>query len=83
MSDLQALSNIGTAAVMQLRRDQLAAGKSFMINSADLPAKQSYLEYSDGTINLVTIAPNERSFTTLRKLSNEEAHALRRQFNLV
>ncbi len=83
MSDLEVLENIGTAAVMHLRKEKLASGKSFMINSADLPAKQSYLEYPDGTINLVTIAPNERSFTTLRKLSVKEADALRRQFNLV
>jgi len=82
MSDLEVLENIGTAAVMQLRKDKLASGKSFMINSEELPAKQSYMEYPDGTINIVTIAANERSFVTIRKLSDTEAQAVRHQFNL-
>jgi hypothetical protein len=82
MSDLEVLENIGTAAVMQLRKEQLASGNFFMINSKDLPARQGYLEYPDGTINLVTIAADERSFTTIRKLSIAEANILRQQFNL-
>jgi hypothetical protein len=82
MSDLEVLENIGTAAVMQLRKDKLAAGKSFMINSSDLPAKQSYMEYPDGSICIVAIAPDERSFTTVRKLSHAEAKAMRNRFNL-
>lgn len=82
MSDLEVLENIGTAAVMQLRKEKLASGKSFMINSEELPAKQSYMEYPDGTINIVTIAPDERSFITVRKLSNTETLAVRHQFNL-
>jgi len=82
MSDLEVLENIGTAAVMQLRKEKLASGKSFMINSEELPAKQSYMEYPDGTINIVTIAPDERSFVTIRKLSDTEAQAVRHQFNL-
>jgi len=83
MSDLEVLENIGTAAVMHLRKEQLAAGEFFMINSDELPAMQAYLEYPDGSINLVAVAPDERSFTTLRKLSDGEAQALRDRFNLV
>jgi len=64
MSDLAVLENIGTAAVMLLRKQQLAAGEFFMINSNDLPAKQTYLEYPDGTITIATIAPDGRSFIT-------------------
>lgn len=82
MSDLEVLENIGTAAVLQLRREKLAAGKSFMINSSELPAKQSYMEYSDGSIGIVTIAPDGRSFNTLRGLSDDEAVAVRNRFNL-
>ena len=82
MSDLEVLENIGTAAVMQLRRDKLAAGKSFMINAPNLPAKQSYMEYPDGSINIVTIAPDERSFIMVRKLTDTQAKAVRNRFNL-
>jgi len=82
MSDLEVLENIGTAAVMELRKQQLAAGEFFMINSKDLPAKQTYLEYPDGSINIATIAPNERSFVVVRKLSVTEAQLVRQRFNL-
>jgi len=83
MSDLEVLENIGTAAVMQLRKKELAQGNPFMINSKDLPAKQGYLEYPDGTISIVTIAPNGRSFVTVRKLSASETQAVRNQLNLL
>ncbi len=83
MSDLEVLENIGTAAVMELRKQQLAAGEFFMINSSDLPAKQAYLEYPDGTINIAAVAPDGRSFVTIRTLSSAETQSLRQQFNLV
>jgi len=53
-----------------------------MINSEVLPAKQSYMEYPDGTISIVTIAPDERSFATIRQLSAAEAQTLRIRYNL-
>ena len=83
MNDLEILGNIGTAAVLELRKRELAAGKSFMINSNDLPSLQCYMEYPDGTINVETVAPGGRSFILLRTLSVAEAQALRQQFNLV
>ena len=82
MSDLEVLENIGTAAVMELRKKKLASGKPFMINSNDLPSKQSYMEYPDGTISVVTVAPNERSFITIRTLSVAEAQTVRNDNNL-
>lgn len=83
MSDLEVLENIGTAAVLELRKRQLSAGEFFMINSNDLPAKQGYLEYPDGTINLVTIGADARSFNIIRTLSAAEADELRHRLNLV
>jgi hypothetical protein len=83
MSDLEVLENIGTAAVMQLRKNELAAGNPFMIYSKGLPPVHGYLEYPDGSIDIVTIAPNARSFVTVRKLSAAEAQAVRNQFNLL
>jgi hypothetical protein len=83
MNDLEALSKIGTDAVKRLRKEHLAAGKTFMINSKDLPSTQAYLEYPDGSISIVMVAPNQRSFDTVCKLSDAEAQAVRRRFNLV
>lgn len=83
MSDLEVLEQTGTEAVKRLRKKELEAGNTFMINSKDLPAKQSYLEYPDGSINVVTVAPDSRSFVSLRKLSSAQAQAVRRRFNLL
>jgi hypothetical protein len=82
MSDLEVLENIGTAAVMELRKEKLASGKSFMINSDQLPAKQAYMEYPDGTINIETMAPGERSFLIVHKLTAAEALAVRKRYDL-
>ncbi|MDP9081217.1 MAG: hypothetical protein M3O71_27695 [Bacteroidota bacterium] len=82
MSDLEVLEKTGTEAVKQLRKQKLAAGKPFMINSKDLPATQSYLEYPDSSINIVTIAPDLHSFNIVRKLSTSEAQSVRHQYNL-
>jgi len=82
MSDVEVLENIGTAAVMELRKQQLAAGEFFMITARDLPAKQTYLEYPDGSINIATVAADGRSFILIRKLSPAEAQLIRQRFNL-
>lgn len=83
MSDLEVLEQTGTDAVKRLRKQELEAGNPFMINSKDLPAKQSYLEYPDSTISIVTVADDARSFATVRKLSARQAQIVRHRFNLV
>ncbi len=83
MSDLEVLEKTGTDAVKRLRKHELEAGNPFMINSKDLPATQSYLEYPDSTISIVTVAPDSRSFVTVRKLSGSQAQTVRRRFNLL
>jgi len=82
MSDLEILNKTGTDAVTRLRQRTLAAGEPFMINSKDLPATQSYLEYPDHSISIVTVASDLHSFDIVRKLSNTEARAIRSRFNL-
>ncbi|MGN6398483.1 MAG: hypothetical protein ACTHMI_23135 [Mucilaginibacter sp.] len=82
MSELEILEKIGTDAVLRLRKKKLAAGKPFMINSKDLPSTQSYLEYPDGSINIVTVAADSRSFEIVRKLSDKEAQSVRYRFSL-
>jgi len=83
MSDLEVLEKTGTDAVKRLRKRKLASGKPFMINSKDLPAKQSYLEYPNGTIAIVTIGSDARSFVTLRTLTRAEARLVLRQHDLL
>ena len=83
MSDLEILEQTGTEAVKRLRKRKLASGKPFMINSKDLPVKQSYLEYPDHTISIVAVGPDSRSFITVRKLSGTQAQSLRRRFGLL
>jgi hydrogenase maturation factor HypF (carbamoyltransferase family) len=83
MSDLEILEKTGTDAVKRLRKQKLASGKPFMINSKDLSATQSYLEYPDGSISIVTVAPDSRSFITVRKLTADEAQSVLRQHDLL
>jgi hydrogenase maturation factor HypF (carbamoyltransferase family) len=74
--------NIGKVAVRKLRMRKHHAGQPFMINSKDLPAKQSYLEYPDHSIRIVSIASDNRSFVTISELSRDEADKIRSKFNL-
>lgn len=77
MSELEVLEHIGTAAVKRLRKSKLSAGKPFMINSDDLPSGQSYLEYPDGTIRIVKVSADSRSFTMLAELDGDQAKIVR------
>lgn len=83
MSNLESLESIGTNAVKKLRLKKLRAGQPFMINSKELPSKQSYMEFPDHSIRIVSVAPDTRSFITISKLSQQEADSIRRRFNLL
>ena len=82
MLTLQSIERKGTAAVKRLRRQKLAKGLPFMINSKELPSNQCYLEYPDGSIHLVALAENKRDFDLIRELTPQESKALRIQFKL-
>jgi hypothetical protein len=82
MSELQKIERTGTAAVKQLRRQKLLKGLPFMINSKELPSNQCYLEYPDGTIQLVSLSKTARDFDLIRELSLRESKKLRLKFNL-
>jgi len=77
MSESEVLEHIGTAAVKRLRKNKLSVGKPFMINSDNLPSGQSYLEYPDGTIRIVKVSADSRSFTILGELDADQAKAVR------
>jgi hypothetical protein len=82
MSRIEQLEQLGTSAVRQLRISRLKRGFPFMISSRSLPADQSYLEYPEGKITIVTYTRNAKEFTELRELSREETSKVRDQFEL-
>ncbi len=82
MLTLQNIGKKGTAAVKRLRSQKLAKGLPFMINSKELPSTQCYLEYPNGSIQLVTLSKNVRDFDVIRELSFEETGLLRAKFKL-
>lgn len=83
MESIERLKEIGATAVKNLRKQKLSMGQPFMINSKDLPVNQSYLEYPDASIKIVSVASDLRSFTEIRKLSDTEAVMVRRLYQLV
>jgi hypothetical protein len=83
MNELERLAKIGTDAVLELRKRELAAGRTFMINAKELPSTHAYIEYPDGTITIETLAPYScTSFIVIRKLSASEAQTLRDRIGL-
>ncbi len=82
MATLQNIEKKGTAAVKRLRSQKLAKGLPFMINSKELPSTQCYLEYPNGSIQLVALSKNARDFDVIRELSLQEIKRLRVRFKL-
>jgi hypothetical protein len=82
MTPLQIIGNIGSEAVKKLRLQKLRSGHPFMINSKDLEPNQCYLEYPDGSIQLVLLKYAAREFTAIRTLSPSEEMSLRNRYGL-
>lgn len=80
MTALQTIEKIGNDAVQELRLQKLRGGHPFMINSKELKSNQCYLEFPDGTIQLVFLKNAAREFTVIRTLSQAEAGALRKKY---
>lgn len=80
MTSLQLIGNIGNEAVQKLRLQKLRSGLPFMINAKDLESHQCYLEYPDGSIQLVFLKNAAREFTVIRTLSNLEEMSLRKRY---
>lgn len=73
----------GTLAVKKLRLQKLRDGIPFMINSNALQEGQSYIEFPNGIIQLVSITSGDKDFTLIKELTAEEAIALRKKFNFL
>lgn len=85
MQSLKSILDIqkaGNEAVRRLRRQKLSSGHPFMINSKKLPKGQCYLEFPDGHIELVSIAPTKRDFNIIRQFTNSQSMKIRRQHRL-
>lgn len=80
MTELQIIGKVGTEAVQDLRLQKLRSGHPFMINSKDLEPYQCYLEYPDGSIQLVFLKNAAKEFTVIRTLSPAEELSLRNQY---
>lgn len=83
MTQIQQIENTGTAAVKRLRTKKLKNGQPFMINSKDLPGNQCYLEYPNGSMQLVTIAKSAKDFSIIRTLSRSEQNSILAKYNLL
>jgi hypothetical protein len=81
MSIVKFEANKGTSAVKKLREQKLRSGLPFMINVEELSSNQCYLEYPNGTIKLVNVAPASRDIDIVRELSTAEANLLRNRFH--
>jgi hypothetical protein len=82
MTALQIIGNIGNEAVQKLRLQKLRSGHPFMINSKELESNQCYLEYPDGSIQLVFLKNAAKEFTVIRTLSPAEELSLRKRYGL-
>jgi hypothetical protein len=83
MTRVQKLEQIGHKAILKLRLNKLGRGKPFMINSADLPSHQCYMEYADGKITIEQINESGNDFEVVRQLSAEETDKLRTTLGLL
>jgi hypothetical protein len=81
MTALQTIEQIGNKAVQKLRLQKLRSGHSFMINSKKLEPNQCYLEYPDGTIQLVYLKNAAKDFTVIRTLSAAEEDVIRLKYH--
>ena len=71
------VEDIGRLALRELRKSKLSAGHPFMINSPKLPRDQCYLEFPDGTFQVITICRIENDFKVVRNVSKNEQSALK------
>ncbi len=76
------LQKAGTKAVRELRRNKLNSGIPFMINTDLLPTNQCYMEYPDGSINILTICSKTWDFKVIGRLSIAENKTIRRKLKL-
>ncbi|MEX8548300.1 MAG: hypothetical protein V5804_11920 [Mucilaginibacter sp.] len=83
MVTIEELNAIGSTVVRRLRKKKLESGKPFLIWSSELPKNQSYLEYPDRSIKVVTMSPDLKSFHLVRELTKGQVDIIRSRLNLL
>ncbi len=74
-------SNRNSIVVKKLRDQKLRDGLPFMINVNELSSNECYLEYPNGEIKLISIAPSSREFKIIKELNTSDANNLRKRLN--
>ena len=82
MNTIEELNAIGSTAVRQLRKKKLENGKPFLFWSNELPKNQSYLEYPDRSIKIVTVSSDFKSFHLVSELTENQINIIRGKLNL-
>jgi hypothetical protein len=72
------LEQSGLLALQLLRKSKLKHGHPFMINSVELPEDQCYLEYPDGSFQVVTMCNNRKDFKVVRDVSAKEQTSIKK-----
>ncbi|MEO6231121.1 MAG: hypothetical protein ABIP10_13390 [Ferruginibacter sp.] len=77
------LEKSGIEAIKNLRDYKLKNGLPFMINAKTLPSNQCYLEYPNGSVDLVVLSKKDNDFKVITKYSALEGSLIKKQFKLV
>ena len=79
---IKQLEKTGIEAVKNLRERKLKSGQPFMINSNALPSDQCYLEYPNGSIELVSLCRKSSDFKVITTFTMEEAAVILKKYQV-
>lgn len=82
MGTIEELKAVSKTVVQRLRKQKLSDGKPFLVWAKSLPKEQSYLEYPDKSIKIVSVSDSLRSFVVVRELTEFQIRAVREEFDL-
>jgi hypothetical protein len=70
-------------SILTLRKQKHLAGFPFMIDdSEELPSNQAYMEYADGSIEIVEFSVDYRDYFLIRKLTESEVLKIQEKYHL-
>jgi hypothetical protein len=70
-------------SILTLRKQKHLAGFPFMIDdSEELPSNQAYMEYADGSIEIVEFSVDYRDYFLIRKLTKSEILKIQEKYHL-
>lgn len=70
-------------SILSLRKQKHQAGFPFMIDDSEtLSSNQAYMEYADGSIEVVEFSKDYRDYFTVKKLNKSEVSIIREKYHL-